>query len=84
MRRIYFFWAVLFAGYGGDAINVNKWFGAGVFNVVCCVRWYIGGPAPANLIAVFFANHQFAPAGEKDEQLLMILCAMLATGLAGG
>jgi len=84
MKRTYFFGSVLFAGYGGDAININKGFGAGIFNIVGCARGYIGDPAPADLIAVSFANYQFALAGEKDEQLLTILCAVLATGLAGG
>jgi len=84
IRPSFIFVIRLFTGYGGDAIDINKWFGAGIFNVVCCVRGYIGCLTPANLIAVSFANHQFALAGEKNEQLLMILGAMLATGLVGG
>ncbi len=67
----------------GYAIYVNEWFGPGIFNIVVCLRGYIGDLALADLEAIVLSDYQFALAGKKNEQLLAVLCAVQAAGLAG-
>ena len=59
-----------------NAIYINEWFGAGIFNIVVCLRGDIGDLALANLKAIVLSDYQFALAGKKNEQLLTVLCAV--------
>ena len=72
----------LFVGRGGDTIDVNERFGAGIADIMGRLRGDISDFALSDLVTVTFAYQQFAAAGKENQQFFAVFSAMLAAGFA--
>jgi len=68
---------------GGDAVDVDEGLGPGVLYVVDGVGGDIGDLAAADLERLGFFDDELTAAGEEDEQLFVVFCAVCSAGLCG-